>query len=285
MDRRGDALMQLRIKHTTGYRYAKGAIASFNEARMTPMSTSEQIVLRSRVEVSPTPWTTEYRDYWGTVVTAFEVHEPHDELLVVASSTVQTSDLLPAEQHLRWQDLELVRDRHVEFLTLSDWVRPPDQLIDSLAAARADAASPSDYAHAVCDFIHDEMSYVEGATEVTSTGADAWAARSGVCQDFAHLTLGVLRAAGVPARYVSGYLHPQEDPAIGQDVVGESHAWIEWWDGTWIGFDPTNDRAAGGQHVIVARGRDYDDLPPLRGIYSTRGDSELFVSVEVTRLA
>jgi transglutaminase-like putative cysteine protease len=277
--------MQLRIKHTTGYRYAGGAIASFNEARMTPLSTAEQIVLRSRVEVSPTPWMTEYRDYWGTVVTAFEVHEPHDELLVVASSTVQTADLLPIEHHLQWDDLASVRDRQVEFLGQSDWVTPPDDLIDGLAGARGRAATPSDYAHAVCDFIHAEMSYVEGATEVTSTGADAWVARSGVCQDFAHLTLGVLRQAGIPARYVSGYLHPQEDPVIGEDVVGESHAWIEWWDGAWIGFDPTNDRAAGKQHVIVARGRDYDDVPPLRGIYSTRGDSELFVSVEVTRLA
>jgi len=137
----------------------------------------------------------------------------------------------------------------------------------------------------VCDFINDQLSYVEGATEVRSSGADAWSARSGVCQDFAHVTLGVLREAGIPARYVSGYLHPQEDPVIGEEVVGESHAWIEWWDGSWIGFDPTNDRPAGKQHVVVARGRDYDDVPPLRGIYSTRGESDLFVSVEVTRLA
>lgn len=277
--------MQLRIKHTTGYRYAKGAIASFNEARMTPLSTADQIVLRSRVEVSPTPWMTEYRDYWGTVVTAFEVHEPHDELLVVASSTVQTSVGTALEQRIGWDDLDALRDRHSEFLTLSDWVSPPDDLLAQLADMRAQAETPSAYAHAVCDFINDEVSYVEGATEVTSTGADAWATRSGVCQDFAHVTLGVLRASGIPARYVSGYLHPHEDPVIGEDVVGESHAWIEWWDGAWIGFDPTNDRPAGAQHVVVARGRDYDDVPPLRGIYSTRGDSDLFVSVDITRIA
>lgn len=277
--------MQLRIKHTTGYRYQEGAIASFNEARMTPITTSDQLVLRSRVEVAPTPWSMEYRDYWGTIVTAFEVHEPHDELLVVASSTVQTSGAAPAGHQVGWDVVGDMRDELVEFLAISDWVAPPDDLLGDLQEARGRAQTPSDYAHAVCDFINDQVQYVEGATEVTSTGADAWAARSGVCQDFAHVTLGVLREAGIPARYVSGYLHPKKDATIGEEVVGESHAWIEWWDGDWVGFDPTNDRPAGAQHVIVARGRDYDDLPPLRGIYSTRGDSELFVSVDVTRLA
>jgi transglutaminase-like putative cysteine protease len=277
--------MQLRVRHTTGYRYPKGAIASFNEARMTPMTTADQIVLRSRVDVTPTPWSTEYRDYWGTVVTAFEVHEPHDELLVVATSTVQTSGAAAVEQRVPWEALDAVRDRHVEFLTVSNWVAPPPDLVAELDPARRQAASPSAYAHAVCDFINDRLNYVEGATEVTSTGADAWEARSGVCQDFAHIALGVLRSAGIPARYVSGYLHPNQDPVIGEEVAGESHAWIEWWDGAWIGFDPTNDRAADEHHIIVARGRDYDDVPPLRGIYSTRGDSELFVNVAVTRLA
>lgn len=277
--------MQLRVRHTTGYRYAEGAIASFNEARMTPMTTADQIVLRSRIEVTPKPWTTEYRDYWGTIVTAFEVHEPHDELLVVATSTVQTSGSAATEQHVPWNALDAVRDRHVEYLTVSDWVAAPPDLLTELEPARERAATPSEYAHAVCDFINERLSYVEGATEVTSTGADAWAARSGVCQDFAHIALGILRSAGIPARYVSGYLHPTQDPVIGEEVAGESHAWIEWWDGTWIGFDPTNDRPADAHHIVVARGRDYDDVPPLRGIYSTRGDSELFVNVAVTRLA
>lgn len=277
--------MQLRVRHTTGYRYAEGAIASFNEARMTPMMTADQIVLRSRIDVTPTPWMTEYRDYWGSVVTAFEVHEPHDELLVVATSTVQTSSTGVTGQGVPWAALDDVRDRHVEFLTRSDWVRPPADLLAELEPARGRAGTPSEYAHAVCDFINDRLNYVESATEVTSTGADAWEARSGVCQDFAHITLGVLRSAGIPARYVSGYLHPSKDPAIGEEVSGESHAWIEWWDGTWVGFDPTNDRLADAHHVVVARGRDYADVPPLRGIYSTRGDSELFVEVVVTRLA
>ena len=277
--------MQVRVRHTTGYRYPEGAIASFNEARMTPLTTADQILLRTRVEVTPTPWTTEYRDYWGSVVTAFEVHEPHDELLVVATSTVQTSDPAAVEQRVPWGALGAVRDRHVEFLTVSGWVAPPADLLAELEPLREQAATPSAYAHAVCDFINDRLSYVEGATEVTSTGADAWGARSGVCQDFAHIALGVLRSAGIPARYVSGYLHPNQEPVIGEEVAGESHAWIEWWDGRWLGFDPTNHLEPGDRHVVVARGRDYSDVPPLTGIFSGGTTSSMAVDVQVTRLS
>ena len=117
-------------------------------------------------------------------------------------------------------------------------------------------------------FLHDEVEYVPGATEVTTDAADAWDAKRGVCQDMAHLALGVLREARIPARYVSGYLHPSPDPVVGEEVTGESHAWIEWWDDGWLGFDPTNDPTRRRQHVLVARGRDYEDVPPLRGIYS-----------------
>ena len=91
---------------------------------------------------------------------------------------------------------------------------------------------------------------------------------------------------GTPANgaEVSGYLHPSSDPVIGDAVEGESHAWVEYWDGEWVAFDPTNQIAQGPRHVVVARGRDYADNPPLRGIYSTNGTSELFVEVEITRL-
>lgn len=276
--------MQLRIKHTTGYRYETGAVASFNEARMTPVTTSDQMVLRSRIDVTPTPWASEYRDYWGSTVTAFEVNEPHSELTVVATSIVETEPPDAEPERRPWEALDEVQDEWCEYLTISDWVAPSPSLLAALAEVRAVAATPSDYAEGVCSFLHDHIRYVEGATEVTTMAADAWEAKSGVCQDFAHLTLGALREARIPARYVSGYLHPSTDPVVGEEVVGESHAWIEWWDGEWIGFDPTNARRAGEQHVLVARGRDYEDVPPLRGIYSTRGDSELFVNVEITRL-
>ena len=100
----------------------------------------------------------------------------------------------------------------------------------------------------------------------------------------AHIVIGALRSIGIPTRYVSGYLHPSVDPVIGEPVSGESHAWVEWWDEGWRGFDPTNDTEPGDRHVIVATGRDYNDVKPLSGIFSGSGTSRMFVDVQVTRL-
>ncbi|MGJ9413851.1 transglutaminase N-terminal domain-containing protein [Aeromicrobium sp. CF4.19] len=276
--------MQLRIRHTSGYTYENPAVASYNEARMTPLTTPEQMVLRPRVDVTPTAWSQEYRDYWGSTVTSFEVHEPHDELVVVATSTVETSGFEhPVVPGGSWADLEPVADELCEFLVDAHWTRPSDTLVREVRALRDVSDTPGDYARATLRLVHDRIRYVPGATEVTTPAADAWEAQVGVCQDIAHVSLGALRWAGVPARYVSGYLHPDPDPQVGETVPAESHAWVEFWDGDWVGFDPTNDVAPGERHVAVARGRDYADNPPLRGIYSTRGASELFVAVEITR--
>ena len=139
---------------------------------------------------------------------------------------------------------------------------------------------------AISGAIGDAVEYVQGVTGVHSTAQEAWAHRKGVCQDIAHLTLGALRAVDIPARYVSGYLHPKPDAAIGETVAGESHAWVEWFCGDrWRGFDPTNQIAIGDRHVLVGRGRDYNDVPPLRGVYAGPFGSALFVTVEITREA
>jgi transglutaminase-like putative cysteine protease len=120
---------------------------------------------------------------------------------------------------------------------------------------------------------------------VHTTAAEAWEQKRGVCQDITHLAIGALRSVGIPARYVSGYLHPQPDAAIGQTVAGESHAWVEWFCGDWRGFDPTNLIDIGDRHVTVGRGRDYNDVAPLRGVYAGPYGSKLFVTVEITREA
>ena len=124
--------MQMRIRHTTGYHYERGAAASFNEARMTPMTTSEQYVLRSRLEITPTPWSYEYRDYWGTTVTSFEVQDPHTDLTVVATATVETQEHPPRPHSASWDDLLTVQDEYCEFLELSSWVAPAPSLLTEL---------------------------------------------------------------------------------------------------------------------------------------------------------
>ena len=154
-----------------------------------------------------------------------------------------------------------------------------------MAREIADAsANPGEAAREVCALIYREVKYLSGSTTVDAFAAHSWAERAGVCQDVAHIAIGALRSIGIPARYVSGYLHPRPEPVVGDPVSGESHAWVEWWDDGWRGFDPTNDTEPGDRHVIVAQGRDYNDVKPLSGIFSGSGTSSMFVDVQVTRL-
>jgi transglutaminase-like putative cysteine protease len=278
--------MQLRIAHTTGFEYTGKANTSFNEARLTPLTLPGQIVVHSRVEVSPTPWAYTYKDYWGSQVTAFEVLDPHQSLTVTASATVHTDRTPAGEPVMTWDDMRQggLVDLHTESLTLPERVAPPPDLIALARDIAASSASPTQAAREVCALVHREVKYVSGSTTVDAIAAHPWAERSGVCQDMAHIVIGALRSIGIPTRYVSGYLHPKVDPVVGESAKGESHAWVEWWEDGWRGFDPTNDTEPGDRHVIVATGRDYNDVKPLSGIFSGSGTSRMFVDVEVTRL-
>jgi len=149
----------------------------------------------------------------------------------------------------------------------------------------AGSLSPSGAAHAIADWVRSNVEYVPGSTGVRTSAQDAWSLRKGVCQDIAHLTLGMLRAVGIPARYVSGYLFPLAGGAVGDTVAGQSHAWVEWWSGDWVPFDPTNGVPIGVRHVTVAHGRDYADVTPLKGVYHGAPSTGLGVTVEITRLA
>jgi transglutaminase-like putative cysteine protease len=278
--------MQLRIAHTTGFEYTGKANTSFNEARLTPLTLPGQIVVHSRVEVSPTPWAYTYKDYWGSQVTAFEVLDPHQSLTVTASATVHTDRTPAGDPLMSWDDMrqDALADLHTESLALPERVAPPQDLVALARDIAGSSASPTEAAREVCALVYREVKYVSGSTTVDAIAAHPWAERSGVCQDIAHIVIGALRSIGIPTRYVSGYLHPKADPIVGESAKGESHAWVEWWDDGWRGFDPTNDTEPGDRHVIVATGRDYNDVKPLSGIFSGSGTSRMFVDVEVTRL-
>ncbi|UQX89226.1 transglutaminase family protein [Jatrophihabitans telluris] len=280
---------RMRVRHRTGYSYDGEVVSSFNEARMTPLSDSTQTTLESRVEISPPASVFRYRDYWGTQVTAFDIHSPHSELVVTSTSVVETAlrpRALSSLASLGWGELgtDQVRDQFAEWLAFTPRTDPDGEL-SALARESAGTSAPADAAIACNEAIRAAMEYRLGATGVHTSGLQAWQERKGVCQDFAHVTLAMLRSLGVPCRYVSGYLHPKSSAEIGETVAGESHAWVEWWDGEWVGYDPTNGREVADQHVAVARGRDYDDVAPLKGIYSGPKSSGLGVVVEVTRLA
>ncbi|WP_205475084.1 transglutaminase family protein [Nocardioides sp. SYSU D00038] len=279
--------MQLRVVHTTSFDYDGRAVASYNQARLTPVTTPEQIVVHNRVEVTPTPWTYDYRDYFGNQVTAFEVVDPHESMTVSASSTVHTNRPPAGAPRLGWADLGggEVADRWTEFLALGPLVAPPEEFAQRVAALARDAATPGEAARGVCELVHGEVDYIQGATDVQTRAALAWEQRAGVCQDMVHLVIGGLRSIGVPARYVSGYFHPHAEPVVGDTVRAESHAWAEWWDDGWRAFDPTNNHDPGDRYVVVATGRDYQDVKPLSGIYSGAATSRMTVEVDVTRLA
>jgi transglutaminase-like putative cysteine protease len=277
---------RLRIKHVTGFTYAGTAHASYNEARMTPLTVIGQNTLFSQVECNPGATMWRYRDYWGTQVTVFDLQRPHQQLRVTASSLVETSERPAPEDSLDWEQLRepSTSDTYLEFLAPTELTAIDTELTATAASLAADA-SPHDAAVAIAEWVRAHVEYQPGSTGVRTSAQEAWSQRQGVCQDIAHLTLGMLRSINIPARYVSGYLYPKQDGLVGDTVAGQSHAWVEWWCGDWAGFDPTNGVVAGQRHVIVARGRDYADVTPLKGVYHGAPSTGLGVTVEITRLA
>jgi transglutaminase-like putative cysteine protease len=277
---------RLKVRHLTGFRYAADVLSSYNELRMTPLSDASQTTLESRLRVTPRATQSRYRDYWGSEVTAFDVHVPHTELTVEAHSVVETHPVPQMLGSVDWEVLRdpRVRDTHVEYLTQTPHTAV-DLEVGTAAREVAGDLPPRAAAREVADWLRSQVSYVPGATGVHTKAMEAWTAHKGVCQDLAHLTVGVLRSLGIPARYVSGYLHPDPGAEIGSTVTGESHAWVQWWDGDWTSCDPTNGNPVGPEHVVIARGRDYWDVPPHKGVYAGPVGTALGVEVEVTRLA
>ena len=277
---------RLRIKHMTGFHYGGDVTASYNEARMLPVSSDGQLVLYSNLEILPISSHHSYVDYWGSRVSSFEILTPHKELSLTATSLVEVRPRTHEAHELSWEELAADVERSTENVEHSKQTRrtaPPEEVIAIAAELRAKHDNPCDAALAICMAIGEAMEYMAGVTGVQTTAAEAWAVRKGVCQDISHLALGALRSVGIPARYVSGYLHPKPNAAIGETIAGESHAWVEWHCCEWRGFDPTNNIDIGDRHVIVGRGRDYNDVPPLRGVYAGPYGSTLFVTVEITR--
>lgn len=280
-------MSRLRIVHRTGFRYEKPATASYNEARMLPHSRDGQFVLQANLEITPTATQHSYADYWDTRVSTFEVLTPHQLLSVTATSVVDVRPAPAAAASIDWDELSariLLSLALAECVAQTPATEPDDEMRDLALRIEAEGGDVDETAFEICRTVGEAMEYRRGVTGVTSTARDAWPTRSGVCQDIAHVALGVLRAAGIPARYVSGYLHPDPSAGIGQPVIGESHAWVEWYSGRWRGYDPTNLVEIGESHVYVGHGRDYGDVAPLRGVYAGPSASELFVSVEITRL-
>ncbi|WP_067672446.1 transglutaminase family protein [Nocardia miyunensis] len=278
---------RMRVVHTTGFAYDDAVTRSFNEARLTPLTDGRQNVILNRVETTPATRPYRYMDYWGSAVTAFDLHVPHSALEVTGLSVVETeSGATPSGAQLSWDELRSDEnlDRYAEFLVPTQHV-PADGELADVAENLSRGVDPGEAVRRVAEWVHSRMTYVPGTTSVHTSAVQAWSDRKGVCQDYAHLSLLLLRAMGIPCRYVSGYLHPEPDAGIGETVAGQSHAWIEAFTGTWWGYDPTNATDIDEQHISVGVGRDYADVPPLKGIFHGGRSTDLDVIVEITRLA
>jgi transglutaminase-like putative cysteine protease/DNA-binding MarR family transcriptional regulator len=280
---------RLRIEHTTRVTYSGPVLTSFNEARMTPLTLPTQTTLDARVTAGPDAPVWTYNDYWGTYVSVFDLPEPHGDLLIQATATVETEPFpgIPAApERPEWAALheQAPHGRLLECLLPTPLTTVTAE-IKNAAMTEISGLSPDEAAATISARVRDHVTYMPGATGVRTNAQEAWDKGQGVCQDMAQLAVALLRAAGLPARYVSGYLHPDVAAEPGRTSVGQSHAWVEYWAGSWVPLDPTSGAQVGERHVVVARGRDYSDVPPLKGIYHGPPESEMEVTVEVTRLA
>lgn len=278
---------RLSVVHTTTYRYDAPVTSSYNEARLEPRSDQRQIVLSWQLDVRPTARVERHVDYWGSVVHHFDLQVPHRELKVIGRAMVETGLRKTEPGDASWSELDdpTTRDQFHEVLSLTSTVDTNDEIEAIAKALRAEHARPAAAAEAAVGWVHDRLEFAPGTTDVASSASDVLDGGSGVCQDFAHVSLALLRTMGIPAWYVSGYLHPHLQPEVGETVVGESHAWVATWTGALWRLDPTSLTTVRDRHVRVATGRDYHDVMPFRGIYAGGGEGqELEVSVEVTRL-
>jgi transglutaminase-like putative cysteine protease len=277
---------RLLIGHRTVVGYHGPARASYNEVRMTPVTLPCQVVLETGLwtDAQVPVWT--YRDYWGTHVSAFDIQAPHEELQITSRATVETSEPAPVRDPLDWPELtsRATGGRLLEYLMSTQRTAISADLAEA-ARRRVAGLDPLAAAAEISAWVHQHVTYMPGSTGVQTGAQEAWEKCQGVCQDIAHLTVALLRETGLPARYVSGYLFPKPDAVPGEEVTGQSHAWVEYWTGEWAACDPTNDTGVGQRHVVVAAGRDYADVPPLKGIYHGAPSRTMEVTVTLTRLA
>ena len=281
--------MKFRVRHSTRYQYSMAVSDGQSSTVLLPRTTSWQRVERADLLISPEPrWQREYQDWFGNRRCDFAVESIHDFLQVVADSRVEViPPLLPEPASTpAWESA--LQD---EPLLMA--YRLPSGLVPGVSDGMRDYALQSftprrplmQAALELTQRIYADFAYVQGVTEISTPVAQVFESRAGVCQDFAHLQLALLRSLGLACRYVSGYIETR--PAEGQaGLVGAdaSHAWISLHvPGTgWIDFDPTNNQIPSDRHVVVAWGRDYSDVVPVKGYTSGGGAQTLQVAVEVS---
>jgi len=276
------------IRHLTRFRYKEPVSESIMEVRMHPRSDHSQHCLSFSLSVSPRCRVFTYRDHYGNNVHHFDIPGDHDQLVIVAESLVEQQIQMDVPAFLApeaWGALDalVAQGDYGEMLLPSAFVQFTPALLElakKLNAVRRD--DPLMVVHELNKSLYEYFEYVPRSTRVDSPIDEAIASRKGVCQDFAHTMIALLRHVGIPARYVSGYLYRGREDHD-RSLPDASHAWVEVLlpHLNWVGVDPTNDLIAYNRHIRTAVGRDYADVPPTHGVYRGKTESELYVAVHV----
>src|SRR5918999_97081 len=280
--------MNFAIRYLTEYRYDAPVTDNLNALRVKPATSATQRVDDFGVRVVPETRLHQHLDYYGTTVIEFGVSRPHEQLSIDVRARVKTSapEQPPAAPWSALDEPEY-RAAGVEFL-LSDGSEPDELVLDELVGLSR-AETPLATVRRTAELIPERFEYRAGVTYVGSTVADLLEAGAGVCQDFAHLALLLLRRHGIAARYVSGYLFAPPDGSDRADSAEvDTHAWVEALvpDGgepAWVAADPTNRSLAGERHVKIGHGRSYGDVPPIKGVFRGAAGAGLSASVKMTR--
>jgi transglutaminase-like putative cysteine protease len=279
------------IRYLTEYRYDAPVTDNLNALRVRPATTSHQRCDEFHVRIDPEARVARHSDYFGTEVIEFGIPKAHEHLTVDVRARVVTGEPSEAPEGT-WGALTTGSYQQAagEFL-MPTTDEPPDGMLDELRGMMH-ANSPLATVKLLCELIPDRFAYDPHATYVGSTVQDLLEAGGGVCQDFVHLALILLRRQGIAARYVSGYLWAAPADGGSDSVEVHTHAWLEALvpdqkgrgEPVWIGADPTNRRLAGETHVKVGHGRRYSDVPPIKGVYRGSAGAALEASVSMLRL-
>jgi transglutaminase-like putative cysteine protease len=282
--------MRFALRYHAEYRYSEPVFDQHNVLRIKPATTPTQRVRGFRLSVEPAARTRSHSDYFGTEAIQFDVPSEHDRLAITAEAEVATEPP-PAAPQGGWT---AVRERAYvdaggEFLLPSGDEPANGALADLLSAIRRD--DPGATLLELCRVVPDRFEYEQGATFVGSTVDHLLEGGAGVCQDFVHLSLILLRRQGIAARYVSGYLFAAPEDGGADSVEVDTHAWLEALvpgtngEPAWVGADPTNRKLAGEEHVKIGHGRHYGDVAPIKGVFKGAGaEADHDVGVKMTRL-
>ena len=277
------------IRHMTRFEYEHPISESLMEVRIHPRTDANQRCFTFSLSVSPRCRVFSYRDHLGNNVHHFDIPGQHKELVIIGRTLVELQRLARIPDALSpsaWRELDdiVYNGDYWEMLLPSKFATPTPALLKlaaELGAVRRD--DPLTVLRELNTRLHDAVTYVPKSTRVDSPIDEALESREGVCQDFSHIMIALVRHMGIPCRYVSGYLHHRDQDHV-RSTESATHAWVDAFlpHIGWVGFDPTNDLLARETHIRTALGRDYEDVPPTRGVYRGRTASELQVAVQVT---